>query len=102
LVAMGQASLLAHRFDQCLDDSRQAAAIADAIAIPSILTGSLLNEAFVYEMTGRLADARTKFDHALTLSRETADVVNQATALIYVPHLETWERPYAQPPDLFA
>jgi len=101
LVAMGQASLLAHRFDQCLDDSRQAAAIADAIAIPSILTGSLLNEAFVYEMTGRLADARTKFDHALTLSRETADVVNQATALIYGAELESWEGHYARATELY-
>ena len=101
LVAMGQASLLAHRFDQCLDDSRQAAAIADAIAIPSILTGSLLNEAFVYEMTGRLADARTKFDHALTLSRQTADVVNQATALIYGAELESWEGHYARATELY-
>ena len=101
LVAMGQASLLAHRFDQCLDDSRQAAAIAEAIAIPSILTGSLLNEAFVYEMTGRLADARTKFDHALTLSRRTADVVNQATALIYGAELESWEGHYARATELY-
>ena len=101
LVSMGQASLLAHRFDQCLDDSRQAAAIAEAIAIPSILTGSLLNEAFVYEMTGRLADARTKFDHALTLSRQTADVVNQATALIYGAELESWEGHYARATELY-
>ena len=53
LAAMGQASLLGHHFDQCLDDSRQAAEIAEAIDAPSILAGGLLNEAFVYEVTGR-------------------------------------------------
>lgn len=43
LVAMGQASWLGHHFDQSLDDSRQAAKIAEAIDAPSILAGSLLN-----------------------------------------------------------
>ena len=40
LVAMGQASLLGHHFDQSLDDSRQAAEIAEAIDAPSILAGA--------------------------------------------------------------
>jgi hypothetical protein len=74
LVAMGQASWLGHHFDQSLGDSRQAAEIAEAIGAPSILAGSLLNEAIVYEVTGevtgRLAEARTKFDRALVLSRQ--------------------------------
>ena len=101
LVSMGLASLLGHHFDQCLDESRQAAAIAETIGVPSILTGSLLNEAFVYEVTGRLDDARTKFDRALTLSRQTADVVNQATALIYGAELESWEGHYARATELY-
>jgi tetratricopeptide (TPR) repeat protein len=101
LVSMGQASLLGHHFDQCLDDSRQAAAIAETLGAPSILNGSLLNEAFVYEVTGRLDDARTKFDRALALSRQTADVVNQATALVYGAELESWEGHYARAAELY-
>jgi class 3 adenylate cyclase/tetratricopeptide (TPR) repeat protein len=101
LVSMGQASLLAHQFDQCLDESRQAAIIAETIGDPSILAGSLLNDAFVYEVTGRLDHARAKFDHALTLSRRTADVVNQATALIYGAELESWEGHYARAAELY-
>ncbi len=101
LVSMGQASLLAHRFDQSLDESRQAAMIAETLGAPSILAGSLLNDAFVYEMTGRLDHARTKFDHALALSQQTADVVNQATALIYGAELESWEGHYARAAELY-
>jgi class 3 adenylate cyclase/tetratricopeptide (TPR) repeat protein len=101
IVTMGQASLLAHHFDQCLADSRQAVAIAETIDAPPILAGSLLNEAFVYEVTGRLDEARTKFDHALVLSRQTADVVNQATALVYGGELESWEGHYAQAAELY-
>jgi class 3 adenylate cyclase/tetratricopeptide (TPR) repeat protein len=101
LVAMGQASLLGHQFDQSLEDSRQAAEIAEALGAPSILTGSLLNEAFVYEVTGRLTDARVKFDRALALSRQTSDVVNQATALVYGAELESWEGHYARATELY-
>jgi class 3 adenylate cyclase/tetratricopeptide (TPR) repeat protein len=101
LVAMGQASLLGHHFDQCLDDSRRAAEIAEAVGVPSILTGSLLNEAFVYEMTGRLTEARVKFDRALVLSRQSADVVNQATALVYGAELESWEGHYVRAAELY-
>jgi len=101
LVAMGQASLLGHHFEQCLDDSRHAAAIAETIGAQSILAGSLLNEAFVYEVTGRLDDARKKFDRALALSRQAADVVNQATALVYGAELESWEGHYARAAELY-
>jgi len=52
-------------------------------------------------VTGRLSDARTKFDRALTLSRQTADVVNQATALIYGAELESWEGYYARAAELY-
>jgi class 3 adenylate cyclase/tetratricopeptide (TPR) repeat protein len=101
LVAMGQASLLGHNFEQCLHDSAQAAEIAEALGAPSIRAGSLLNEAFVYEMTGRLVDARMKFGRALALSRQTADVVNQATALVYGAELESWEGHYARAAELY-
>ena len=103
LVSMGQASLLGHHFDQCLEESRQAAKIAETIGAQSILAGSLLNEAIVYgsEVTGRLDHARTKFDHALALSRQTVDVVNQATALIYGAELESWEGHYARAAELY-
>ena len=52
-------------------------------------------------MTGRLDDARTKFDRALVLSRQTADVVNQATALVYGAELESWEGHYARAAELY-
>jgi tetratricopeptide (TPR) repeat protein len=101
LVTMGQASLLGHHFDQCLDDSRRAAEIAEVVGVPSILAGSLLNEAFVYGVTGRLTEARVKFDRALVLSRQTADVVNQATALVYGAELESWEGHYGRAAELY-
>src|SRR5262249_25100567 len=61
LVGMGLGSLLGHQFDQCLHESGQAVQIAEIVDAPSVLAGGLLNEAFVYEMTGRLGDARAKF-----------------------------------------
>ncbi|MBI4272151.1 MAG: AAA family ATPase [Candidatus Rokubacteria bacterium] len=101
LVGMGQASWLAHRFDQALEDSRQAAEIADTIGAPSILTGSLLNEAIVYEVTDRLGAARTTFDRALALSRRTNDAVNEAIALVFGAELESWEGHYARAAQLY-
>jgi len=101
LVAMGQASLLGHHFDQALEDSRRAAEIAEALGAPSILTGSPLNEAFVHEVTGRLTEARVKFDRALALSRQNSDGVNQATALVYGAELESWEGHYARAAKLY-
>src|SRR5262249_35227835 len=101
LAGMGFASLLGHQFDQCLDDSRHAVVIAETIDAPSILAGGLLNEAFVYEVTGRLADARAKWDRALAISRQSADVVNQATALVYAAELESWEGHYARAAELY-
>jgi class 3 adenylate cyclase/tetratricopeptide (TPR) repeat protein len=105
LVAMGQASWLGHHFDQSLGDSRQAAEIAEAIGAPSILAGSLLNEAIVYEVTGEvtgdLAEARTKFDRALVLSRQSNDVVNEATALVFGAELEGWEGHYERAAQLY-
>ncbi|MGH7263853.1 MAG: hypothetical protein ACREMB_03225 [Candidatus Rokuibacteriota bacterium] len=105
LVAMGQASWLGHHFDQSLEDSRQAAEIAEAIGAPSILAGSLLNEAVVYEVTGeiagRLAEARTKFDRALALSRQANDVVNQAGALVFGAEIEGWEGHFARAAQLY-
>jgi class 3 adenylate cyclase/tetratricopeptide (TPR) repeat protein len=105
LVAMGQASWLGHHFDQSLEDSRLAAEIAEAIGAPSILAGSLLNEAIVYEVTGevtgRLAEARAKFDQALVLSRQANDVVSEATALVFGAELESWEGHYARAAPLY-
>jgi class 3 adenylate cyclase len=101
LVAMGQASWLGHHFDQSLEDSRQAAEIAETIGAPSILAGSLLNEAIVYEVTSRLTEARTKFEQALALTRQANDVVNEATALVFGAELESWEGHYARAAQLY-
>jgi class 3 adenylate cyclase/tetratricopeptide (TPR) repeat protein len=101
LVAMGQASWLGHHFDQSLEDSRQAAEIAETTGAPSILAGSLLNEAIVYEVTSRLAEARTKFGQALVLSRQANDVVNEASALVFGAELESWEGHYARAAQLY-
>ena len=98
---MGLGSLLGHQFDQCLDESRQAVEIAETIDATSILAGGLLNEAFVYEVTGHLEDARAKFNRALAISRQTADVVNQATALVYAAEIESWEGHYARAAELY-
>src|SRR4030095_4741210 len=101
LVAMGLASLLGHHFDQSLEDSHRAAEIGEAVGAASILTGSLLNEAFVYEVTGRLTDARVKFDRALALSRQTSSVTHRATALLYGAELESWKGHYARATELY-
>jgi class 3 adenylate cyclase len=101
LVAMGQASALAHQFDQALEDSRQAAEIARAIDAPSILAGSLLNEGFVHEVTGRLAEARTTLDKTLLLSRQANDAASEATALVLAAELEMWEGHYERAAQLY-
>jgi class 3 adenylate cyclase/tetratricopeptide (TPR) repeat protein len=101
LVAMGQASCLGHHFDQSLGDSRQAAGVAEAIGASSILAGSLVNEAIVYGVTSRLAEARSTFERARALSRQVNDAVNEATALVWLGELESWEGHYARATQLY-
>ena len=101
LVAMGQASWLGHRFDQALEDSRQAGEIAEAIGAASLLAGSELNAAIVYEVTGRLPEARTRFDRVIAISRGANDAPNEAMALVFGAELETWKGNHEQAAELY-
>jgi class 3 adenylate cyclase/tetratricopeptide (TPR) repeat protein len=101
LVAMGQASWLGHHFEQALEDSRRAAGVAETIGASSILAGSHLNAAIVYEVTGRLVEARTRFDQAIALSRSANDAANEASALVFGAELESWEGKYARAAELY-
>ena len=101
LVAMGQASCLNHKFGQALEDSRQATEIARTIDAPSIHAGSLLNEGFVQLVTGRLTEAWTTFDQTLLLSRQANDRISEATALVFVAELESWEGHYARAAQVY-
>ena len=101
LVAMGQASWLGHQFDQALEDSRHAAEVAESIGAASILAGSQLNAAIVYEVTGRLAEARARFDQVIAVSRPANDAANQAMALVFGAELESWEGNYDRAAQLY-
>ena len=83
LVSMGQASFLGTTLIS-LRGLSSGAEIAEALGVPSILAG-LLNEAMFRspEVTGHLAEARTKFDRALTLSRQSTMWSTSATALVF-------------------
>jgi class 3 adenylate cyclase/tetratricopeptide (TPR) repeat protein len=101
LVAMGQASALGHQFDQALEDSRQAGEIGEVIGSAPILAGSQLNAAIVYEVTGRLAEARARFEQVIAITRLSKDAPNEAMALVWSAELQGWEGNHQRAAELY-
>jgi class 3 adenylate cyclase/tetratricopeptide (TPR) repeat protein len=91
LVGMSLASFWGHQFDQALADAREAIQVAEAIGAQPVLAGGHLTTGLVYEMTGRLSEARDELEQAITISRSVGDVTNEATALVFAAELKGWE-----------
>ena len=88
---MGTASLLGHKFDQALAEARQAIVVAETVGAQSVLAGAHLTIGYVYELTGRLDEARAELERTITISRSLGDVANEAAALIYGAEMPGWE-----------
>jgi class 3 adenylate cyclase/tetratricopeptide (TPR) repeat protein len=91
LVGMGTASYLGHKFDQALAEARQAIVVAETVDAQSVLAGAHLTIGYVYELMGRLDEARTELERTITISRPLGDVANEAAALIYEAEMPGWE-----------
>jgi tetratricopeptide (TPR) repeat protein len=91
LVWMSLASFWGHQFDQALTDAREAIQVGEAIGAQRVLAGGHLTNGLVYEMTGRLSEARDELEQAITISRSVGDVANEATALVFAAELKGWE-----------
>jgi class 3 adenylate cyclase/tetratricopeptide (TPR) repeat protein len=102
LVGMGLASFLAHKFDQALADAQQAIEVAEAIGVQPVLAGGHLTTALVYEVTGRLHEAREKFAQVITMSRPAGDVVNESYALVFGAELKSWEGMFDEAARLYS
>ena len=102
LVGMGLASFLGHKFDRALDDARQAIGLAQVTGAQPILAGGHLTTALVYEVTGRLEQAREKFEEVIRISRPAGDAVNESWALVWAAELNGWEARFDEASLLYA
>jgi tetratricopeptide (TPR) repeat protein len=101
LVGMGMASYLEHKFDQSLAEARQAIVVAETVDAQSVLTGAHLTIGYVYELMGRLDEARAELQSTITLSRSLGDVGNEAAALIYGAEMPGWEARFDEAAHLY-
>jgi tetratricopeptide (TPR) repeat protein len=102
LVGMGLASFLGHKFDRALADAQQAIEVAEAVGVQPVLAGGHLTTALVYEVTGRLHDAREKFAQVISISRPAGDVVNETYELVYGAELNSWEGMFDEAARLYS
>jgi tetratricopeptide (TPR) repeat protein len=102
LVAMSFASFLAHEFEQALEDARQGIAVAEAAGSPSALAGGHLTTGLVYDVTGRLPEAREKFERVISISRPLGDVVNESWALVFAAEIKGWEAAFDEAAQMYS
>ncbi|MBI3454687.1 MAG: AAA family ATPase [Candidatus Rokubacteria bacterium] len=102
LVGMGLASWLAHKFDRALEDARQAIEVADAVGARPVLAGGHLITGLVYEVTGRLDEARESLERVIAISRPAGDVANESWALVFAAELAGWEARFDEASRIYA
>ena len=56
---------------------------------------------YVYELTGRLDEARAELERTLTISRSLGDVANEAAALIFGAEIPGWEARFDEAAHLY-
>jgi class 3 adenylate cyclase/tetratricopeptide (TPR) repeat protein len=96
LVGMAHASLWAHDFDHALDYSRQAIEVASTADAKSVLAGSHFITGFVYGVTARLDRVGQELERALTMSRESRDVLHESFSLCFIGLVTNWAGNYQE------
>jgi tetratricopeptide (TPR) repeat protein len=66
-----------------------------------VLAGAHLTIGYVYELMGRLEEARAELDRTITISRPLGDVANEAAALIYGAEMPGWEARFDEAAHLY-
>jgi class 3 adenylate cyclase/tetratricopeptide (TPR) repeat protein len=102
LAGMSMASVLAHRFEQALDEARQAVSIGEQVGAPQVVAAASLATVFVFEVTGRLAEAAATVERVFAITRASGDVVNRASALVFAAELKHWEDRFAEASAMYA
>ncbi len=101
-VAMSFASFLGHTFDQALEDARKGIAVAKTSGAQSALAGGHLSTGLVYDVTGRLAEAREQFEQVISISRPMGDAVNESSALVWAAEIKGWEAAFDEASQMYA
>jgi predicted ATPase len=96
LYQIGLGLFWAHEFEQTLEVSHQAQALAAEIGNQNILAGSLFVIAFVQAVTGKLDEATHGLAEALRISREAGEAGREGFNLILLGQLHNWKGEYAQ------
>src|SRR5215510_135826 len=96
LYQIGLGLFWAHEFEQTLEVSHQAQALAAAIGNQNILAGSLFVIAFVQAVTGKLDEATHGLAEALQVSREAGETGREGFNLILLGQLHNWQGEYEQ------
>jgi tetratricopeptide (TPR) repeat protein len=96
LCQIGFGFFYAHEFEQALEFSHQAQALALELGNQHILAASLFVIAFVHAVVGKLDDASHGTEEALRVSREAGDKGCEGFNLILLGQLYNWKGEYEQ------
>jgi tetratricopeptide (TPR) repeat protein len=93
---IGFGCLYTHEFEQALEFSYQAQALASELGHQAILAASLCVVAIVHAMTGNLDEATHGFEEALRVSREAGEKGHEGFSLFMLGFLHHWKGEYEQ------
>ena len=96
LYQIGFGFLRAHEFEQALEFSHQAQALAAEIGNQTILAANLSVIAYVHAVTGKLDEARHGLEEALRVSREGGETGREGFTLNLLGQLHNWKGEYGQ------
>jgi class 3 adenylate cyclase/tetratricopeptide (TPR) repeat protein len=94
LAGMALTSVLAHKFEQCLEEAERATTLGHAIGSAEILAAAQLATGFVQVVTGHLEQAETSLTTAHEISRSQRQTFHQAHASVLLGLLENWRGRY--------
>jgi class 3 adenylate cyclase/tetratricopeptide (TPR) repeat protein/ribosomal protein L40E len=96
LAGMGNAALWVHDFDRALDYSQQAIEVASTVDAKQVLAGGHFVTGFVFGVTARLVESAQELERALTMSRQTGDVLHESLTLSFIGLEENWAGNYEE------
>jgi tetratricopeptide (TPR) repeat protein len=94
LYQIGLGFFWAHEFEQALEFSHQAQALAAAIGHQHIRAASLFAIAWIHAVTGNRDEATHGGEEALRVSREAGDKGHEGFSLVILGQLHRWQGEY--------
>ena len=94
LAGMALTSVLAHKFELCLEEAERATTLGRAISSAAILAAAQLATGFVQVVTGHLEQAETNLTTAHEISRSQSRAFHHALSSMLLGLLENWRGNY--------